>query len=458
MSLLYFDCFSGISGDMALGALLDCGVPVEALREGLSSLPVEGWHIEAQPTLISGIHALDVTISLHGVTDAQELAHAHSHEHHHHEHHEHEHHDHNEHHHHPTPPPHHPTTPPPHHHGRSMAEVRDIIAASALSDKVKATSLAIFERIARAEAEIHHSTVDEIHFHEIGGVDSLIDICGVAWCLEYLGVREVHCSALPLSSGFVDCAHGRMPVPAPATLKILQGVPLYPTDVKGELVTPTGAAIVATLSQSFGAPPPFAPRAVGHGAGKKRFADRPNLLRAVFGEKTARITDGPADGPSDSLEADGLEWRTLRVVACNIDDMNPELFDYVMARLFEVGALDVWLQSAQMKKNRPATILHALCPPDAQHAVVKALLRETTTLGVRVSEVRRAALPREVAVALTPFGAVRVKIARWPEQNLRRVAPEYDDVARVAAQCGVPAREVYEAALEAAARAVQTEN
>ncbi len=322
-----------------------------------------------------------------------------------------------------------------------MAEIREIIERSALSDRVKATSLAIFERIAQAEAEIHHKTVDEVHFHEIGGVDSLIDICGVAWCLEYLGVTEVHCSALPLSSGFVDCAHGRMPVPAPATLKILQGAPLYPTEVKGELITPTGAAIVGALSQSFASPPQFAPRAVGHGAGKKRFSDRPNMLRAVLGEHSAA---------SERSSGDGLEWQTLHVVECNIDDMNPELFDYVMARLFDAGALDVWLQSAQMKKNRPATVLHVLCAPTAQDAIIKTLLCETTTLGVRVREVRRAALPRQMQTVETPFGAVRVKTASWSEQNLWRAMPEYDDVVRVAGERGVPAREVYEAAQNAA--------
>ena len=412
--ILYFDCFSGISGDMALGALLDCGVPIEALREGLASLPVEGWHIEAQPTLISGIHAMDVTISLHGVTDAEELAEVRSQTHTHHHDHDHDHsHDHDHHHDHDhsheTP---HSALRTPHSHGRSMAEIREVIVGSALSEGVKATSLAIFERIAVAEAEMHHTTLDEVHFHEIGGVDSLLDICGVAWCLEYLGVSEVHCSALPLSSGFVDCAHGRMPVPAPATLKILQGVPLYATEVKGELITPTGAAIVATLSQSFGSPPQFAPRAVGHGAGKKRFADRPNMLRAVLGDKTA--------------SSDGLDWQSLRVIECNVDDMNPELFDYVMARLFEAGALDVWLQSAQMKKNRPATILHALCAPGAQDKLIRVLLRETTTLGVRVREVRRAALPREVREVETPFGTVRVKVARWPEQNFFRQRQQGD--------------------------------
>lgn len=320
-----------------------------------------------------------------------------------------------------------------------MAEIRGVINASALSDKVKATSLAIFEKIAAAEAEMHHTTVEDVHFHEIGGVDSLLDICGVAWCLEYLGVDEIYCSALPLSSGFVDCAHGRMPVPAPATLKILKGVPMVATELKGEMVTPTGAAIVAVLAKSFGAPPGLKPQAVGHGAGKKRWPDRPNMLRAILGEAEAsqKITDG-------------LEWRTLNVIECNVDDMNPELWDYVMARLFGAGALDVWLQHAQMKKNRPGIIGSVLCPPEARDAVIATLLRETTTLGVRVQTVERAALPREMSTVDTPFGAVRVKIANWPEGGLWRAIPEYDDVLSLAVQSNVAAREVYEAASRAA--------
>ncbi len=450
--ILYFDCFSGVSGDMALGALLDCGVPLEALREGLSSLPVEGWHIAAEPTLISGIHALDVTISEHGLTDEEELAQhqghepdAHEHHHHHghdkhhnyghHEHkHEHEH-DHEHHHEHDHEHTH------EHHHGRSMAEIREIIERSALSEKVKSTSLAIFLKIAEAEAAMHHSTVDEVHFHEIGGIDSLLDICGVAWCLDYLGVDEVHCSALPHSSGFVDCAHGRMPIPAPATLRILQGVPMVPTDIKGELVTPTGAAIVATLAQSFGAPPPLTISATGHGAGKKRWPDRPNMLRATLGTR------------AEHTSLDGLEWRTLNVVECNVDDMNPELWDHVMARLFAVGALDVWLQNAQMKKNRPATILHALCDDATQNQVIATLLRETTTLGVRVQKVQRAAMTREISQVETPFGLVRVKSAYWQQGNVQRAVPEYDDVTRLATANGVAAREIYEAAQREAQQA-----
>lgn len=466
MTIAYFDCFAGIAGDMALGALLDCGVPLDALREGLSSLPVSGWRIEAQPVLRGGIHALDVTVSLHGQTDADELsqlhpphqtAHSRAHEHHH----DHEHHHSHEHHH----GHHHEHAAQDaqddgdaqnngaaaHVHGRSMAEIRDIIQASEMSERVKRTALEVFWNIARVEAKMHHSTPADIHFHEIGGVDSLIDICGVAWCLEYLGVDAVHCSALPYSTGHVDCAHGRMPVPAPATLELLKGAPLIPTEIRGEMVTPTGAGIVATLAKSFGAPPACTPRHIGFGAGKKQWADRPNLLRVVIGEVGESAQPAtPHSVLRTPHSEDGLEWRAMELVETNIDDMNPELFDHVLARLFAAGAVDAWLQPAQMKKNRPGQLLSALCPPDARDAVIATVLRETTTLGVRVSPRQRAALPREVREVPTSFGAVRVKVARWPESGVHRAAPEYDDVTRLANQHGVAAREVYAAALAAA--------
>ncbi|MBV9867482.1 MAG: nickel pincer cofactor biosynthesis protein LarC [Abitibacteriaceae bacterium] len=467
---------------MALGALLDCGVPLAALREGLASLPVSGWQIEAQPILQNGIHGMDVSISLNGLTDAQELQQA-SHEavsqgehkghsHHHEPHHDHEHgqdnhhsHDHHNHEHeHYTHAPDAITTVP-HVHGRSFSEIRAIIESSQLSDRVRRDSLAIFQRIAEAEAHIHHTTPEEIHFHEIGGIDSLLDICGVAWCLEYLGVDKVHCSALPHSTSFVNCAHGLMPVPAPATLELMKGVPLVPTEIRGEMVTPTGAGIVAALSQSFGSPPAMTPQRIGLGSGKKRFADRPNLLRVVIGQtatvtqqQAAAVTSAPTQ-PAITADAAlaGLEWQSLAVIESNIDNMNPEFFQYVLERLFEAGAVDVWIQPLQMKKNRPASLLGALCPLEAQPAVIATMLRETTTLGVRVQEVSRAALPRKIKEVETKFGTVHVKIASWPERHLWRATPEYADVEHLAAQHKVPLREVYEAALASAQRAADGE-
>ena len=531
MTIAYFDCFAGIAGDMTLGALLDCGVPLDKLRAGLASLPVQGWQIDAEAVLRGGIHALNVSISLHGQTDEDELRHAqehapshanHSHAHGEHAHAEHSHAEHA----HGDSREHHANTAHehshshgshshegdshegdsrpgahshngykhsandehshgaaheylgdgegsdghehshahPHVHGRSMSEIREIIEASALSERVKRDSLAIFWSIAKVEAKMHHSTPDEIHFHEIGGVDSLLDICGAAWCLEFLGVDEVHCSALPMSTGYVDCAHGRMPVPAPATMELLKGVPLFATPIRGEMITPTGAGIVATLGKSFGSPPAMTPRHIGFGAGKKQFADRPNLLRVVIADKiesivtesmvnvqapSPRMSTHGAGEEATAKENEGLEWRTLSLVETNIDDMNPELFDHVFARLFAVGAVDVWLCPAQMKKNRPASTLSVLCAPDARASVVATILSETTTLGVRVSQVRRGALQRESLSVSTVWGDVRVKAVAWPQENLQRAAPEYDDVSRLASEHKVPAREVYAAALAA---------
>jgi uncharacterized protein (TIGR00299 family) protein len=289
---------------------------------------------------------------------------------------------------------------------------------------------------------MHHTTADEVHFHEIGGVDSLIDICGVAWCLDYLGVEEIYCSALPHSTGHVHCAHGIMPVPAPATLEILKDAPFFPTGLEGEMITPTGAGIVKALSTSFSAPA-FTPRKIGVGAGKKNFADRPNILRVSIGEKTDASTRS-----AHSHALDGLEKRTLSLVETNIDDMNPELWDHVFERLFAAGALDVWLENVQMKKNRPAQTLRVLVAPEQRDEIIKIVLRETTTLGVRISEIERVALERALNRVRTQWGDVRVKVATWRAENIERAAPEYDDVARIARENNVSAREVYNAALQ----------
>ena len=391
MKIAYFDCFAGISGDMALGALLDCGVPLEALREGLSSLPVSDWEIFAQPITKNSIHAQQVRIAHRGQSDIEELAAStrashrdHDHKHHAHLHGEHPYdeahdHQHGEHSH-----------SHAHHHGRSMREIRGIVEGSDLSARVKSDSLKIFGMIAQAEAKIHHSTPDDVHFHEIGGLDSLLDICGVAWCLEYLKIEEVHASSLPHFSGTVECAHGTMPLPAPATLELLRGVPLVPSGLRGEMVTPTGAAILAALSRSFDALPEIIVEKIGSGAGTRDWPDRPNILRVFIAETESASTRG-------AVENDGLEWRTLSQIETNIDDMNPEFFAFVTERLLENGALDAWLEPVQMKKNRPATLLRVLAETEDQEKLVALMLRETTSLGVRVFPVRRAAMRRHQA-------------------------------------------------------------
>jgi uncharacterized protein (TIGR00299 family) protein len=514
MKIAYFDCFSGIAGDMALGALLDCGAPLNELQAALSTLDLQGWELSATPVLKSGIHALKVRIALDGESDDEELqrirdhehAHeqglphshgdAHDHHHNHEEHHahshdEHSHSHHEEHHHeHTHGEHHHHEHAHEHHHGRSMAQIRELIQSSGLSETVKSKSLAIFWRIAEVEGAMHHSPPEEIHFHEIGGIDSILDIVGVAWCLEYFGVERVVFSPLPYSTGWVDCAHGRMPVPAPATQVLMRGVPIIPTPIQGEMVTPTGAALAAVLGADFGPMPAMTPRYIGSGAGTKEWPDRPNMLRVVIGDTleiavptsggapvrahephelpatsardtqrgaqlgasqaASAVQEAPATGTLGELSSvAGLEWQNLASVECNIDDMNPELFASVTARLFAAGALDVWISTLHMKKNRPAFLLGVLCEAEATSALVTAVLRETTSLGVRVQPVLRASLQREVRSALTSYGSVRVKVARWSEAGILRCAPEWDDVEARAQETGVPAREVYEAALVA---------
>jgi uncharacterized protein (TIGR00299 family) protein len=407
MKIAYFDCFAGIAGDMALGALLDCGVPLDELRAALRSLPVEGWALETEPVLKSGIHALKVRIALHGQSDVEEQhAKAHGHKHHH----EHSH----------------------DHHGASMADIRHLIEKSTFSDRVKQTSLAIFEKIAIAEAHQHHTTPDKVHFHEIGGVDSLLDICGVAWCLEYLGIEKIYASKLPLSTGFVDCAHGRMPVPAPAVMELLKGAPVYSSGLEGEMITPTGAGILAALCEDFGDAPAMTISQIGCGCGTRQWPDRPNLLRVTLGESEA----------SKSTFSAGLEHQDLRVLETNIDDMNPQLYDDVCDKLWRAGALDVWRENLQMKKNRPAVKLGVLCESAKADDLIKVLLVETTSLGVRTQHVERLSLKRRMEKVTTPFGAIAVKLALDIDGNVLRGQPEFDDLRKAANQYDVPLQNV----------------
>jgi uncharacterized protein (TIGR00299 family) protein len=417
MKIAYFDCFAGIAGDMALGALLDCGVPLDELRQALRSLPVKGWELETESVLKSGIHALKVRIALHGQSDIEEQhakAYDHEHSHHHHDHH------------HKQEPEHSHD-----HHGVSMAEIRNLIEKSTFSDSVKQTSLAIFEKIAIAEAHQHHTTPYKVHFHEIGGVDSLLDICGVAWCLEYLGIEKIYASKLPLSTGFVDCAHGRMPIPAPAVMELLKGVPVYSSGLEGEMITPTGAGILAALCDDFGDAPAMIINQIGCGGGTRQWPDRPNLLRVTLGENNDN-TD------AKSTFSAGLERQELRVIETNIDDMNPQFYDNVCDKLWKVGALDVWLEILQMKKNRPAAKLGVLCESAQMDDVLKVLLLETTSLGVRVQYVQRLSLKRRMESVTTSFGEIAVKLALDAEGNFLRGQPEYMELLNAANKFNVP--------------------
>lgn len=392
MRIAYFDCFSGLSGDMALGALLACGADEGAFRDALAGLGVGGYELTIGRRKVEGLMATDVDVLL---TESDQG------------------------------------------HGRELPDIAAIYERSSLPSRVRERALAIFTRLAEAEAKVHGTTPDKIHFHEVGAVDAIVDITGTCLLLEALGVEQVYCAPVPYTRGFVRCQHGMMPLPAPATLELLLGLPTYPVDLRGELVTPTGAAMVATLAgpERFGPPPAMTPVAVGWGAGKKDFgAPFPNLLRVVLGE-----TKGAAATPGE-----------VTVLQTQVDDATPEALGYTQERLLDAGALDVLLQPAQMKKNRPGTLITVLAAPERAEGLVEILFAETGTFGIRRTRMQRDLLDREIRPVATPFGSVRVKIGRWAGRTLV-TAPEYEDCRRAAQAHAVPLRAVYEAALAALA-------
>jgi len=381
--IAYFDCFSGISGDMLLGALVDAGLAIEDLRADLARLPLSGYEISATRVSKGGLAATLVSVKA-------EQAPAH----------------------------------------RRLHDILDILARADLPGEVTHPARKVFERLAAAEARVHGHAVEEVHFHEVGAVDAIVDIVGAFCGLRRLGIEEVYASALPLGGGWVDTAHGRLPVPAPATVELLRGVPTYGGPVDAELVTPTGAAILTTICRKFGSMPPMTMAAVGWGAGT-RDLPQPNLLRLFLGE--------PSKQPRE---------QQLAMIETNIDDMSAELFGYVMERLLEAGALDVYYTPIVMKKSRPATLVSVLCEPPLVGALTEMLFRETTTLGLRVTEVSRRCLDREWRELQTQYGPVRVKIG-WLNDEILNIAPEYEDCARIAREKGIPVKLVYEAAREA---------
>jgi pyridinium-3,5-bisthiocarboxylic acid mononucleotide nickel chelatase len=412
-TVLYFDCFSGISGDMALGALLDVGLSIDTLRSELGKLDVTGWEISAERgarRYLSGTRA---------------RVHA------------------------PEQPVH-----------RHLADVRAIIEGSALAPEVKRRSVWVFTLLAEAEGQIHGIPAEQVHFHEVGALDAIVDIVGVVAGLSLLGVDAVYASPLPLGSGWVRAAHGQLPLPAPATLALLAaaGAPTLPDDTPAELVTPTGAALLASLAE-FRRPPMRLLR-VGYGLGA-RDLERPNALRVWVGTIDLGLeTWGLGSGTRESGQATNLTVRIEPqapnpqsqapiLLETNIDDQPAEQIAYAVERLFELGALDAWLAPIQMKKGRAATLLAALVPAALEEAAVGLIMRETTTLGVRRRTVERHVCEREVVTVETPLGAARVKRKRWQGEDLN-VAPEYEDCARLARGHGVPLREVYRLVLEAA--------
>jgi uncharacterized protein (TIGR00299 family) protein len=389
----YFDCFSGISGDMTLGALIDLGVSPGWLQDELTRLPLKGFQLAVTPVVRSGISANLVKVEVH---DSKK--------------------------------------------SRDFKEIKSLIETCPLSETVKSNSLNIFEKLARAEAGIHGCSPEEVHFHELGGIDAIVDIVGTALCLEKLGINKITASKLPLGSGFVDCQHGKLPIPAPATLEILENIPIYGTEAMNELVTPTGAAIIACLADSFGPLPEMSLKKTGYGAGQRELQDRPNLLRIISGTPV-----GPEIDLKDSLQTDQI----IILETC-IDDMNPELFGFLMERIFEDGALDVYWIPVHMKKNRPGTMVQVLCKEDRKDNLIRRLFAETTSLGIRYYHAHRQLLARDELTVTTSFGEIRVKRIK-DQLGSMRLIPEYEACKEIALQRKIPLRVVYDTIAKEAA-------
>ncbi|MBT8351339.1 MAG: nickel pincer cofactor biosynthesis protein LarC [Deltaproteobacteria bacterium] len=384
--LAYFDCFSGISGDMTLGALLDLGIPVEWLQEKLKKIPLKAFDLKVEQVLKNGLTAQNVFVN---VKDDGK--------------------------------------------SRNYEEIRLLIQASPLSDSVKNKSLKIFSRIASAEAKIHQCPVDKVHFHEVGGVDAIVDIVGTALCLEHLGIKKIIASTIPLGRGFVSCSHGTLPIPAPATIEILKDVPVYGTQIENELVTPTGAAIIASVAESFEPIPQMTIEKIGYGAGKSSIESRPNLLRVIAGTVSDSRTKNHAEYEKDNIV----------VVETCIDDMNPEIFGFLMDRLFEDGALDVFWIPVFMKKNRPGTMVQVMCTDEKKDRVINRILSETTSLGIRYYGVQRRCLQRQQIKIKTKYGKLDVKQVKDIDGGIRLI-PEYEVCRKIAIEKNIPIKKVYD--------------
>ena len=387
MRLAYGELIGGLSGDMFVAALLDLGLSLRELRSDLRKIPELRFELRSKHKLVNSIQARRFEVIC-----AEEKQ------------------------------------------ARSWKQIRALIRRSRLNRKIQDTGIEIFARLAAAEAKIHRVAVDNVHFHELGATDSIVDIMAAAIGLCELGIDELHFSPPPLGHGTIRTAHGTLPVPGPATLELLRGIPVFGIDLQAETVTPTGAAIVRTLGKSHGVHPPMTIERIGYGAGRKDFTERPNLFRLTLGEARR---DAAAE--------------EMLLVETNIDDMNPQLYDHVMEQLFHSGARDVFLTPIQMKKNRPATLLSVICDPQRRDAVAKVLFAETTTLGLRYQEIRRLVLARSSKKIKTRFGAITVKIVVRPDGS-RRALPEYDDLKRIAAARKLPLKLVHEEVLRSLGR------
>jgi hypothetical protein len=420
---LYLDCFAGASGDMLVGALLDCGLNFEFLKTELARLGVDGYELSLIRVDRCGISSSKFDVHLQQQEQLIEEMHDHSHDHAH----PHEH-------------THHSSFITPHsslvtHHSdhRALSEIKRMIAASALSASVKDRAMTIFQRLGEAESKIHNIPIESVHFHEVGAIDSIVDIVGACIGLEALRIDRIISSPLHVGFGTFRCAHGIYPVPGPATTELLRGVPIYSKDIEGELVTPTGAAIVSTLAESYGRMPMMKIERTGYGAGTRTYPKFPNVLRAIVGE-----IEEDADQTPD----------VITVVEANLDDLSPQVFGHVMELALAEGALDIFYTPVQMKKNRPGVLLTLLCKPEDRERMCELLFRETTTLGLRYRNERREILRREFVTVETEFGAIRIKLARARDGRVMNASAEFEDCRAAAEKCGVSLRDVQMAAIK----------
>ncbi|KAB2665339.1 MAG: nickel pincer cofactor biosynthesis protein LarC [Verrucomicrobia bacterium] len=416
MKRLYLDVFSGLSGDMLVGALLDLGVELRVLERELRRLPVSGYHLHAARAKKSDIEGTKFDVHLEGAGCGEDHGHSH---------------------------PHDPGHGHSHEHGhahehRDHGAIRRLISESSLGDWVKEKSLAVFQRLAVAEGKIHGVPPDRVHFHEVGAVDSIVDIVGACVALDLLGRPRVASGPLVDGTGFVRCAHGRMPLPAPATLAVLgaRGIGISQCEEPHELLTPTGAALLAEFAESFGPMRGVVGAKVGHGLGTRDNRTRPNVVRALLWEE------------AEVASEHDWETDTVAVLETNIDDLNPEILGHVLEKALRWGALDAFHTPVQMKKQRPGVVLTILCAADDADRFTELLLTETSAFGVRRSLAERRKLRREVVEVSTPFGKVKVKLGHLDGRTVQ-AAPEFESCRSVAAMAGVPLREVYEAAVAA---------
>jgi pyridinium-3,5-bisthiocarboxylic acid mononucleotide nickel chelatase len=427
MNTLYLDLFSGISGDMFVGALIDLGADPREIERQLARLQLPGYHLHVARAQKSAIEGIKFDVHVAG-------SHEHSHDHDHATAHEHGHsHSHGHGHAHP-----HTHEHDEHAHGRSFADIRELISSSSLSDWVKQKSVAVFQRLAAAEGKIHGVSPDQVHFHEVGAVDSIVDIVGACIALELLGKPRVLASPVVDGQGWIDCAHGRFPIPAPATLELLaeRRIPISQCDEPHELVTPTGAALLAEFSESFAPMRALVPEKVGFGLGTRDNHTRPNVLRVVLGRSEEAV--GSHDWETD----------TVTVLVTNLDDISAQVLGHVMQKALAAGALDIFYTPIQMKKNRPGVLLTLLCAESQADSLTELLLRETSSFGVRRHVCERRKLQREFAKAHTPFGEVTVKVGKL-DGRIIQVAPEYESCRALAEKSGATLREIQQAAIQA---------